>query len=41
MFPKMPAAPKAYVADCSKDGAAAKMTALALEGMVNQQSAEV
>jgi hypothetical protein len=39
MFPKMPAASKAYVADCSKDKSGV-MTSWALEGMVNQQSAE-
>ncbi len=40
LFPKMPAAPKVYVADCSKDKSGI-MTSWALEGMVNQESAEV
>jgi GxGYxYP putative glycoside hydrolase C-terminal domain/GxGYxYP_N second domain/GxGYxYP third domain len=39
LFPKMPAAVKAYVADCSKDKSGI-MTSWALEGIVNQQSAE-
>jgi hypothetical protein len=41
MFPKMPIAPMAYVIDCYKDWPDARMTARALQGMINQQSAEV
>jgi hypothetical protein len=41
MFPKMPAATNAYVVTISKDSENAKMTAWALQGMINQQSAEV
>jgi hypothetical protein len=41
MFPKMPAAPKAYVSDCSKDWPDARTVAFALQGLINQQSAEV
>lgn len=41
MFPKMPAATRVYVADCQKDSEDARMTAWALQGLVNQTSAEV
>ncbi len=41
MFPKMPAAPKTYVVEIAKDSENAKMTTWALQGMLNQQSAEV
>jgi len=38
---KMPAATNAFVVSISEDGGNAKMTAWALQGMINQQSAEV
>ena len=41
LFPKMPPAPRAFVAEIAKDSENAKMTAWALQGMLNQQSAEV
>lgn len=41
LFPKMPLAPKVYVVNCRKDGGEARRTAFALQGLVNQQSAEV
>ncbi len=41
MFPKMPAATNAYVVNCLKDSRSAKMTAWALQGLINQFSAEV
>ena len=41
MFPKMPAAAKVYVFTISNDSGDAKVTARALQGMLNQQSAEV
>jgi hypothetical protein len=41
MFPKMPPAPKACLVEITKDTENAKMTAWALQGMLNQQSAEV
>jgi hypothetical protein len=41
MFPKMPATTNVYVVDCHKDSRDARMTAWALQGMVNQSSAEV
>jgi hypothetical protein len=41
MFPKMPSAMNAYVVTISKDSGNSKMTAWTLQGMVNQQSAEV
>jgi GxGYxY sequence motif in domain of unknown function N-terminal/GxGYxYP putative glycoside hydrolase C-terminal domain len=37
----MPAAAKAYVVDCQKDNEEARTTAWALQGLVNQTSAEV
>jgi hypothetical protein len=41
LFPKMPAAPKVYVVDCRNDSAEARTSAWALQGLVNQTSAEV
>ena len=41
LFPKMPAAPKVYVIDCQQDSGDARMTAWALQGLVNQSLAEV
>jgi len=41
MFPKMPPAPKVFVFTISDDSGDAKVTARALQGMINQQSAEV
>jgi hypothetical protein len=41
LFPKMPPAPKAYVVEIAKDSRNAKMSAWALQGMINQQGAEV
>ncbi len=41
LFPKMPSAPKAYVVEIEKDADNTKMTSRALQGMLNQQSAEV
>ena len=41
MFPKMPAAPKVYVVDCRNDMPEARTSAWALQGLVNQTSAEV
>ena len=41
LFPKMPAATNVYAADCHKDSREAKMTAWALQGLINQSSAEV
>lgn len=41
LFPKMPAATNVYVVNCHKDSRDARMTAWALQGMVNQSSAEV
>jgi hypothetical protein len=41
MFPKMPPAPTAYVCEIGEDTENAKMTAWALQGMINQRSAEV
>src|SRR3954471_3327797 len=41
MFPKMPAATNVYAIDCHKDNQDAKMTSWALQGLVNQVSAEV
>jgi hypothetical protein len=41
MFPKIPPATKAYVVEIAKDSKNAKMTAWALQGLINQQSAEV
>lgn len=41
MFPKMPAAPKVFVFTISRDSGDARVTARALQGMINQQSAEV
>jgi hypothetical protein len=40
MFPKMPAATKAYVVNCISDSDEARRTAFALQGLVNQSSAE-
>jgi len=40
MFPKMPAATNVYVVDCQKDSENARMTAWALQGLVNQSFAE-
>jgi hypothetical protein len=41
LFPKMPAAPKVYVFDCRKDNPEARTSAWALQGLLNQTSAEV
>jgi hypothetical protein len=41
MFPKMPAAANAFVVNIHKDSGNAWMTAWALQGMINQKSAEV
>lgn len=41
LFPKMPTAAKAYVVNCINDSDEAKRTAFALQGLVNQSSAEV
>jgi len=41
LFPKMPAAPKVYVVDCRNDSAEARTSVWALQGLVNQTSAEV
>jgi hypothetical protein len=41
LFPKMPLATNVYVVDCLKDSITARRTALALQGLVNQMSAEV
>ncbi len=41
MFPKMPAATNAVVINIQNDSGNAKMTAWALQGLINQQSAEV
>jgi hypothetical protein len=40
LFPKMPPANTVYVVDASKDGTNARMTAWALQGLVNQGRAE-
>ena len=41
MFPKMPPAANVCVVNCLKDSPGAKMTAWALQGLMNQSSAEV
>ena len=41
LFPKMPAATNAFVVDCQKNSESSKMTAWALQGLINRQSAEV
>lgn len=41
MFPKMPAATNAYVVNIHQDSGDAWMTAWALQGLINQKSAEV
>lgn len=41
MFPKMPAATNVFVININKDSENARMTAWALEGLINQSSAEV
>lgn len=41
LFPKMPAAPIAYVVSPRGDDKDARMTCLALQGLINQRSAEV
>jgi len=41
MFPKMPAVTNVYVVSCLKSSGAARMTAYALQGLINQTSAEV
>ena len=41
MFPKMPAATNAVVINIQNESDNAKMTAWALQGLINQQSAEV
>lgn len=41
LFPKMPPATNVYVVNCLKDSITAKGTAFALQGLVNQRSAEV
>ncbi len=41
LFPKMPPAAKAYVVNLHSDNRAAKRTAWALQGLINQSSAEV
>lgn len=41
MFPKMSSAAKAFVVDCQQDTREARMTAWALQGLVNHNSAEV
>lgn len=41
LFPKCPPAERAYVVDVQKDSKEARMTAFALQGMVNQRSAEL
>ncbi len=40
LFPKMPPANTVYAVDSSKDGTNARMTAWALEGLINQTKAE-
>ncbi len=40
LFPKMPAATNFYVVDCRNDSEEARMTAWALQGLVNQSLAE-
>jgi GxGYxY sequence motif in domain of unknown function N-terminal/GxGYxYP putative glycoside hydrolase C-terminal domain len=41
LFPKMPPAPKVYAVNCLKNSADSKTTAFALQGLINQSSAEV
>lgn len=41
MFPKMSAARKAFVIDCQNDSKDSEATAWALQGLINQSSAEV
>src|ERR1039457_6905070 len=41
LFPKMPAATNVYVFDCRNDDADARTSAWALQGLLNQTSAEV
>lgn len=41
LFPKMPAAPRAFVVDVRKDSQNARATAWALQGLINQETAEV
>jgi hypothetical protein len=41
LFPKCPPAERAYVVDVQKDSGDARMTAFALQGMLNQKSADV
>jgi hypothetical protein len=41
MFPKMPAATNVFVVNTRKDSENARMTAWALQGLINQSSAEV
>ncbi len=41
LFPKMPAATNVYVVDCRNDSAEARTSAWALQGLINQTSAEV
>jgi len=41
LFPKMPPAMKVYVVDCLKNSADSKTTAFALQGLINQSSAEI
>ena len=41
LFPKMPPASNVYVVNCTKNSADSKTTAFALQGLINQSSAEV
>jgi len=41
LFPKMPAATNVYVVDCRSDSPEARTSAWALQGLINQTSAEV
>ncbi|HTV40107.1 MAG TPA: GxGYxYP domain-containing protein [Candidatus Sulfotelmatobacter sp.] len=41
MFPKMPAATNVYVVGVKKEGISARMTTWAMQGLINQKSAEV
>jgi len=41
LFPKMPPAAKVYAVDCRKEEMTSRMTAFALQGLINQKSAEV
>src|SRR5437660_8574415 len=41
LFPKMPPTPNAWAIDCHKDTQDARLTVWALQGLINQRSAEV